>query len=394
MTPLFHAASAMPATAGSPLYDILPEHEIAIVAVLVLPLVAWAFRLRAARSSRFATLVAGYEASTALVKFTVWLLAISATVHLALAFSHAGQTRVLFAVQAVALAVVIGRLLGGRSWRLPAAVVLTGSIGAFWLANLGGEAPDQLGLATKLIELTALAVVIRPMPGRRIRGLLASTAVVLLVVATATAGWIGAFRATAGAGGDGHAHSHAPGSVATPGSVLPLIEDREPTPGELAEAERLRMDVAAAIAPYADLAIAAAAGFDVEGIHGTNFHAANKANEEDGRVLDPSLPETLVYAAGPEGPVLLGAMFVMPSLGAPGPAVGGPATIWHAHENICLSLTPPALTGILSPLGNCPVGSIAWPVTPEMIHVWTVPGAPEPFGDLDEGWLRDYLAVR
>jgi hypothetical protein len=87
-------------------------------------------------------------------------------------------------------------------------------------------------------------------------------------------------------------------------------------------------------------------------------------------------------------------MFVMPSLGASGPAVGGPATVWHAHENICVSLTPPALTGILSPLGSCPVGSIAWPVTPEMIHVWTIPGAPQPFGDLDDAWLRDYLATR
>lgn len=394
MTPLFHAGSAVPATAGSPLYDVLPEHEIAILAVLLLPLAAWAIRLRAARSTRFATVVVGYDASTALVKFTVWLLAMSATVHLALAVSHAGQTRVLFAIQGVALAIVVGRQLTGRSWRLLAALILAGSIGAYWLANLGGEAPDQLGLATKLVELTALAVVIRPMPGRRVRGVLASTSVVLLVVATATAGWIGAFRASTGASADGHTHSHAAGSVATPGSVLPLIENREPTQSELAEAEHLHTDVAAGIAPYADPAIAAAAGYEVEGIHGTNFHAANKRNENDGRILDPARPETLVYAAGPHGPVLLGAMFVMPSLGAPGPAVGGPATIWHAHENICLSLTPPSLTGILSPLGNCPVGSIAWPVTPEMIHVWTVPGAPEPFGDLDEAWLKAYLATR
>jgi hypothetical protein len=394
MMPPVHAASVVPATAGSPLYDVLPEHQIAILAVLLLPFVAWVFRLRAARSARFAGLVAGYDASTALAQLTFWLLVISATVHLALAASHAGPTRVVFAIQAAALIVVVGRQLSGRSWRLLAAIILAGSIGAYWLANLGGEAPDQLGLATKLVELTALAIVIRPMPGKRVRGVLASAAVVLLVVATATAGWAGAFRAAAGATGEAGGHSHAPGSVATPGSVLPLIEDREPTPDEQAEAERLLIDVAAAIAPYADPAVAAAAGYDVDGLHGTNFHASNKGNENDGRVLDPARPETLVYAAGPEGPVLLGAMFVMPALGAPGPAVGGPATIWHAHENICLSLTPPAMTGILSPLGNCPVGSVAWPVTPEMIHVWTVPGAPQPFGDLDEAWLTRYLAAR
>jgi hypothetical protein len=26
-----------------------------------------------------------------------------------------------------------------------------------------------------------------------------------------------------------------------------------------------------------------------------------------------------------------------------------------------------------------------------MIHTWIVPGAPEPFGDLDEAWKRAYL---
>jgi hypothetical protein len=26
-----------------------------------------------------------------------------------------------------------------------------------------------------------------------------------------------------------------------------------------------------------------------------------------------------------------------------------------------------------------------------MIHVWIVPGAPQPFGDLDEAWRRNYL---
>jgi hypothetical protein len=27
-----------------------------------------------------------------------------------------------------------------------------------------------------------------------------------------------------------------------------------------------------------------------------------------------------------------------------------------------------------------------------MIHVWTVPGAPDPFGDLDDAWLDAYLS--
>lgn len=130
------------------------------------------------------------------------------------------------------------------------------------------------------------------------------------------------------------------------------------------------------------------------GIHGIDFHANNQAYEHDGRVLDPERPETLVYAVAPDGrTVLLGALFAMPSAGEPGPTVGGPLTVWHAHEDICFSLVPLSLTGVLSPLGTCPVGSFTMPVTAEMMHVWTVPGAPETFGDLDEQWKRAYLAA-
>ena len=90
------------------------------------------------------------------------------------------------------------------------------------------------------------------------------------------------------------------------------------------------------------------------------------------------------------GPVLLGAMFEMPSIGQRGPAIGGPLTMWHEHENVCLTLLPPAMSGLLSPFGMCPVGSVLLPRTTEMIHLWVVPGAPE-FGDLDDELRSEYL---
>jgi hypothetical protein len=149
-----------------------------------------------------------------------------------------------------------------------------------------------------------------------------------------------------------------------------------------------------ALARYADPAVAAADGYHVNGLAGIDFHASNPAYEHDDRILDPAHPETLVYAVAPDGrPVLMGAMFAMPKIGEPGPAIGGPLTVWHGHENVCVSLTPPGLSGLLSPLGTCPVGSILLPRTGEMIHLWIVPGAPEPFGDLDEAWKRAYLAA-
>jgi len=148
-----------------------------------------------------------------------------------------------------------------------------------------------------------------------------------------------------------------------------------------------------AFARYADVSVAAADGYNVKGIVGIDFHASNPANENDGRILDVAHPETLVYGVAPNGkPVLMGAMFLMPKIGEPGPMVGGPLTVWHAHQHVCISLTPPGLAGLLSPLGGCPVGTFDLALTAEMIHIWIVPGAPETFGDLDEAWRRAYVA--
>jgi hypothetical protein len=88
----------------------------------------------------------------------------------------------------------------------------------------------------------------------------------------------------------------------------------------------------------------------------------------------------------------MGAMFLMPKIGEAGPTIGGPLTVWHAHQHICFSLTPPGIAGLLSPLGGCPIGTIDMALTAEMIHIWIVPGAPETFGDLDEAWRRAYVA--
>lgn len=90
--------------------------------------------------------------------------------------------------------------------------------------------------------------------------------------------------------------------------------------------------------------------------------------------------------------MLLGAVYEMHDLDGRGPAIGAPLTEWHSHENICISLVPPALSGLVCPFGGCPLRSVAIPTTPEMIHVWVVPGAPTRFGDLDEEWRAEYLA--
>jgi hypothetical protein len=392
--PLLHGGSVTIAEAsvGSPLYDIAPEHVGAIVAVLLMPVAAWYVRLGASRGSRRAqTLLAGYDRLPTADRIAAWLIAVSAVVHLALIGHGPAPTKALFLADAIALAWVARRLVLGRPWRLPAVVVLTGSVAAWWAAAIGGEPPDQVAIATKLVEIVAITLAIAPRTPGRLKGLASTSATVALVFVTALAGWIGSFAAAAEGAEPGQGHHG--GAAVAPGTLLTAHPGRDATPEERAAADQLVADTRRAIAKYANPAVAAADGYDVAGLAGLGFHAGNPLYEHDGRILDPERPETLVYADTREGPVLLGAMFIMPKAHLPGPAVGGPLTPWHAHEQICIGLLPPSLTGLVSPLGGCPVASIAVPLTPEMIHVWTVPGAPQVFGDLDEAWLKEYLAT-
>jgi hypothetical protein len=373
-------------TVGNPLYDVLPGHFLAGLLLLALPVLVWA--LATARPRRLARIIEGFQTLPALHRLMAWLLLADATIHVGLALGHGGPgLRLAFLLASGWSLFALRRLALGRPWRLQSGLVLGGSLVAYWLSVLGGEPPDQVGIVAKLIEIAGLTIVIRPARTSAWRSLAASGLTIALVVTTATVGWAGAVAASGGAG----THDHA-AAVAPIASRLPPVHG-EPTTAQREAALALHAATASAIARYADPAVAEADGYEVGRIVGLDHHAANDAYQHDGRILDPERPENLVYAAGPQGPVLLGAMFAMEQFGEPGPMVGGPMTVWHAHEHICLSLVPPGLAGVLSPLGGCPVGTVDLPLTGEMIHLWTVPGAPQPFGDLDEAWREAYLAA-
>jgi hypothetical protein len=374
---------------GSPLYRVLHEHVPALIAAALVPVaVVWLRRYAGGGASWAVELVRGYERLPATLKFTAWVLTLSGAVHAGLVIGHpvSGIT-LLYLLAAVLMLSIARRLLTGRPWQLRAGVVLATSIVAYSATRWTGDPPDEVGLATKLAELAALGVVLTPDPGRRFRRLASSTTVMSLMVLTGISAWGGAFIA-AGQGGGGH---H--GKVPMPGALIHHEEPRKPTAGERVAAKRLFVKTRAALAKYRDTRVAAADGYEVAEIAGTDFHAANPNYVKDGRILDPARPEHLIYAKTPAGrTVLLGAMFSMPSRDQRGPAIGGPLTEWHGHENICISFAPPAFSGLLSPFGGCPFGSVAFPATPEMMHVWVVPGAPARFGDIDENWRTKFLA--
>jgi hypothetical protein len=373
---------------GNPLYQIGAEHVAGVIALAALPLVWWLFLRK------------GVPALAPVDWLLVGLLGASAAVHggLAIVNDHGFALAVLFAIDAVLLALVARRVLRRSPVGRLGVAVLVGSIVAYWGSALSGEAPDQVGVATKLCEILALVIVLRPAATPTsvwhvARSLARGLAVVVLVVGTGATAWIGAFRASAADPAASSHHAIHGGSVAPPGTIMPDVPARDATPAERVAANDLILAARKALSRYSDISVAAADGYKVEGMVGIDFHASNPTNENDGRILDVAHPETLVYAVAPNGrPVLMGAMFLMPKIGEPGPAIGGPLTVWHAHQHVCISLTPPGLAGLLSPLGGCPVGTIDLALTAEMIHIWIVPGAPEPFGDLDEAWKRAYLA--
>jgi hypothetical protein len=107
-----------------------------------------------------------------------------------------------------------------------------------------------------------------------------------------------------------------------------------------------------------------------------------------GKVLNPTEPQSLVYANTRKGAVLVAAMYIT-APGGPTPQPGGCLTQWHVHTNLCL--TPMgAVVGLVTPVTpTCPPGSVN-KVTPPMMHVWFVhiPGGPTAIDASDSQIVR------
>ncbi len=155
-----------------------------------------------------------------------------------------------------------------------------------------------------------------------------------LVFLISVSAWVGAFQS--GAGG------HHAGETPAPGVALPLVEERAPTADEeertagraLRRSSRGARQVRRPGRGRRRRVSGRRAGT------GRTSMPTIRPIRRTACLLDPTRPETLVYAESPGGPILLGAMFQMPEIGEAGPAVGGPLTVWHAHDHVCFSLLP------------------------------------------------------
>jgi hypothetical protein len=165
--------------------------------------------------------------------------------------------------------------------------------------------------------------------------------------------------------------------------------DLSGTPGvtaaEQKRAETLVEETLADLPKYANPASAERDGYYSVGDALTgDEHFVKWSYVDDGRILDPTRPESLVYERRNHKKMLVAAMYMMPSGSrfADAPDVGGALTQWHFHPNDCLTNSPDRKV-IVKPKspGQCQPGTTKAFEVP-MLHVWIVPNRCGPFASL------------
>lgn len=106
------------------------------------------------------------------------------------------------------------------------------------------------------------------------------------------------------------------------------------------------------------------------------LHYPNKKHIQDSRTLDPSKPETLLYANTEQGRVLVGVMYITKGPDEPGHQVAGPLTVWHYHLNDKQKCRK--YNVIPKNTEKCPNGNFTYR-GPEMMHVWFIKHPDGPF---------------
>ena len=138
---------------------------------------------------------------------------------------------------------------------------------------------------------------------------------------------------------------------------------------------------------FASPAAAEAAGYRTIGDAVTgDEHYVNWSYVNDGKILDPQKPESLVYEWRNGKQSVVAAMYMLPfgSHFTDIPDVGGALTQWHVHRDLCLTDDPvqKVVAGLTSVDAKCPPGTEKAGDTP-MLHVWIVPNPCGPFAALE-----------
>lgn len=193
------------------------------------------------------------------------------------------------------------------------------------------------------------------------------------------------------AGGHGDGHSAAASVAAVPydpAKPIDLGGVDGVTAAQQARAENLVAITLIRLPHFADYKVAEAAGYHTINDGGTGHeHFINWSYIKDDQVLNPDVPEALVYEIGPGGSrTLVSAMFML-SAGTTlddVPDVGGALTQWHIHDDLCFSDDPvaPFVAGVTRVGGTCRPPTVKLDPVP-MIHVWITKHPCGPFAALE-----------
>jgi hypothetical protein len=211
----------------------------------------------------------------------------------------------------------------------------------------------------------------------RIRPVTAATALAAIAVAGAAIVGFSLTRADEGSSAIVAGHGHGTGQSPIEAPVTP--EQRE-------RAAALIEGTKTALAPYADVSVAEAAGYHWIGDGaeaGRYRHYLQPLFLLDPSILDPHEAESLVYRTEADGSLtLVSAMYILPpgSTLADAPDVAGGFAPWHDHTDLCWA--PDGTLSSTTDTGTCPDGS-APRATPPMLHVWIVDNPQGPFAGID-----------
>jgi hypothetical protein len=153
----------------------MPDHAVALLVPLALPVAIWLFRRAAALAARAdlgsaRRFVHAYEDSPPLTRVAAFLLVLAGAIHLALVPGHLAEVPKLAGLFALNGAAFLGIGLAAfvtERWRPWAATLLAATLAAYLFSlGTGREEADLVGTATYLVELIALGVIwVAPEPG-------------------------------------------------------------------------------------------------------------------------------------------------------------------------------------------------------------------------------------
>jgi hypothetical protein len=158
---------------------------------------------------------------------------------------------------------------------------------------------------------------------------------------------------------------------------------KEPTFSEEINSVQYVQATSAAVAQYADVSAAVAAGYVAVSPAGYPVvyylnPAVEAANAAAKRTLSPAHVDGLVYAETPAGQeVLAAAMYVLPASVHTAPMPYGALVQWHERTAVCGALNGSASTLSITGTPPCGPGSAQRP-TPYLTMVWQVPVAGGP----------------